>query len=120
VVFTRCLLLHSSSPNHSDRFRHVFLPAYRAADAYPIYFGPHASHNEPGVTLLRGNVSDTARVEPGTWRLPLAQGPFGSLFPLQEGRCPHRGTRRDHGLRHPGGRQVPEAIRSFGIRGRRG
>lgn len=85
VIFTHCLLLHYSSPNHSDRFRRAFLPAYRAADAYPIYFGPHASHNEPGVTLLRGNVSDTARVEPGAWRLPLAERPFGSLFQLQEG-----------------------------------
>lgn len=85
VVFLHCLLLHYSSSNRSDRYRRAFLPAYRAADAYPIYFGPHASHNEPGVTLLRGAVSDTARVEPGTWRLPLAQRPFGSLFQLQEG-----------------------------------
>ncbi|MCZ7415177.1 MULTISPECIES: hypothetical protein [unclassified Streptomyces] len=37
------------------------------------------------MTLLRGNVSHTVRVEPGTWRLPLAERPFGSLFQLQEG-----------------------------------
>jgi phytanoyl-CoA hydroxylase len=85
VIFIHCLLLHYSSPNRSDRYRRAFLPAYRAADAYPVHFGPHAGHNEPGVKLLRGNVSDTARVEAGAWRLPLAERPFGSLFQLQEG-----------------------------------
>lgn len=85
VVFIHCLLLHHSSPNRSDRFRRSFFCAYRAADAYPIYFGPHASHNEPGVKLLRGTTSEVARVEAGTWRLPLAERPFGSLFQLQEG-----------------------------------
>ena len=84
VVFIHCLLLHYSSPNRSDRFRRSFLSAYRAADSYPIYFGPHASHNEPGVKLLRGTTSEVARVEAGTWRLPLAERPFGSLFQLQE------------------------------------
>ncbi|MBD0674486.1 phytanoyl-CoA dioxygenase family protein [Streptomyces sp. CBMA156] len=85
VVFIHPLLLHYSSPNRSDRYRRAFLPAYRAADAYPIHFGAHAGHNEAGVKLLRGKVSDTARVEAGTWRLPLAERPFGSLFQLQEG-----------------------------------
>lgn len=85
VIFIHPLLLHYSSPNRSDRYRRAFLPAYRAADAYPIHFGAHAGHNEPGVKLLRGSVSDTARVEAGTWRLPLAERPFGSLFQLQEG-----------------------------------
>ena len=85
VVFIHPLLLHYSSTNHSDRYRRAFLPAYRAADAYPIHFGAHAGHNEPGVKLLRGRVSDTARVEAGVWRLPFAERPFGSLFQLQEG-----------------------------------
>ncbi|MGH3248493.1 MAG: phytanoyl-CoA dioxygenase family protein [Trebonia sp.] len=85
VVFIHCLLLHYSAPNHSDRLRRAFLPAYRAADAYPIYFGAHAAHNEPGVTLLRGKASEVARVEAGSWRLPLAEQHFGSLFQLQEG-----------------------------------
>jgi hypothetical protein len=85
VVFIHPLLLHYSSPNRSDRYRRAFLPAYRAADAFPIHFGPHAGHNEPGVKPLRGKVSDTARVEAGEWRLPFAERPFGSLFQLQEG-----------------------------------
>lgn len=85
AIFIHPLLLHYSSPNRSDRYRRAFLPAYRAADAYPIHFGPHAGHNEAGVKLLRGKVSDTARVEAGAWRLPFAERPFGSLFQLQEG-----------------------------------
>lgn len=85
VIFIHCLLLHYSAPNHSDKIRRAFLPAYRAADAYPIYFGPHAAHNEPGVRLLRGSASQVARVSAGTWHLPLAERPFGSLFQLQEG-----------------------------------
>jgi len=85
VVFIHCLLLHYSAPNRSDQPQRAFLPAYRAADAYPIYFGPHASHNEHSVKVLRGRASDVARVEAGNWRLPLTQRPFGSLFQLQEG-----------------------------------
>ncbi len=85
VIFIHCLLLHYSPQNDSERYRRAFLPAYRAADAYPIYFGPHAAHNEPDIILLRGNTSEVARVEPGRWRLPLAERPFGSLFELQEG-----------------------------------
>jgi len=85
AIFIHPLLLHYSSPNRSDRYRRAFLPAYRAADAYPIHFGAHAGHNEAGVKLLRGKVSDTARVEAGAWRLPFAERPFGSLFQLQEG-----------------------------------
>jgi phytanoyl-CoA hydroxylase len=85
AIFIHPLLLHYSSPNRSERYRRAFLPAYRAADAYPIHFGPHAGHNEAGVKLLRGKVSDMARVEAGAWRLPFAERPFGSLFQLQEG-----------------------------------
>lgn len=85
VAFIHCLLLHYSPSNQSPRLRRTFLPAFRAADAYPIYFGPHASHNEPGVKLLRGRRSERARVEAGTWLLPFAEHEFGSLFQLQEG-----------------------------------
>lgn len=85
VAFLHCLTMHYSAPNTSEKPRRTFLPAYRAADAFPIYFGPHAAHNEPGTILLRGQRSRTARVEAGTWILPLAEREFGSLFDLQEG-----------------------------------
>jgi ectoine hydroxylase-related dioxygenase (phytanoyl-CoA dioxygenase family) len=85
VLFLHCLTLHASARNESSKPRRTFLPAYRAADAFPIYFGPHAAHNEPGVRLLRGQRSRTARVEPGVHRLPLAEREFGSLYEVQEG-----------------------------------
>jgi len=85
VAFVHCLVQHYSPSNRSEKRRRAFLPTYRAADAYPIYFGPHASHNESGIKLLRGRRSEYARVEQGNWLLPLAQREFGSLFELQEG-----------------------------------
>ncbi|MEU8032211.1 phytanoyl-CoA dioxygenase family protein [Streptomyces sp. NPDC049099] len=85
VVFLHPLAVHASEKNTSDRYRRVFIPAYRAADAFPLYYGPHAAHNEPTAMLVRGKVSKTARSEAGTWRLPLAAAEFNSLFEIQEG-----------------------------------
>lgn len=85
VLFLHCLTLHASRRNESAKPRRTFLPAYRAADAYPIYFGPHAAHTEPGVKLLRGQRSKTARVDAGVHLLPFAEREFGSLYEVQEG-----------------------------------
>ncbi|AQH04225.1 mitomycin antibiotic biosynthesis protein (plasmid) [Burkholderia sp. KK1] len=85
VVFLHCLTLHASARNESDLPRRTLLPAYRAADAFPIYFGPHAAHNEPGIQLLRGQRARAARVEAGQHRLPIAEREFGSLYEVQEG-----------------------------------
>lgn len=85
VVFIHPLLLHSSEKNLSDLYRRVFIPSYRAADALPIYYGPHAAHNEPTAKLVRGRASRTVRSEAGVWRLPLAEAEFNSLYQVQEG-----------------------------------
>ncbi|MBO0655679.1 phytanoyl-CoA dioxygenase family protein [Streptomyces triculaminicus] len=85
VVFLHPLVIHSSEKNLSDMYRRVFIPAYRAADAFPIYYGPHAAHNEPGAKLLRGAPAKTARSEGGEWRLPIAAAEFNSLYEIQEG-----------------------------------
>jgi phytanoyl-CoA hydroxylase len=85
VLFLHCMTLHASARNTSNLPRRTFLPAYRAADAYPIYFGPHAAHNEPGIELLRGRHSRVARVESGLHFLPLAEREFGSIYDVQEG-----------------------------------
>lgn len=86
VIFLHCLTLHASAINKSDKPRRAFIPAYRSADSYPIYFGPHASHNESGVKLLRGKMSLVARVDSGRYALPSTAGDFNSLYELQEGR----------------------------------
>jgi len=85
VVFIHPLLLHSSEKNLSDLYRRVFIPSYRAADALPIYYGPHAAHNEPTAKLVRGNASRSVRSEAGSWRLPIAAAEFNSLYQIQEG-----------------------------------
>lgn len=86
VIFLHCLLPHYSSVNNSNRYRKVFIPAYRATDAFPIYFGTHAAHNEPSIELLRGKRSDFARVTiQGNCKLPFAERPFNSLYQIQEG-----------------------------------
>ena len=85
VAFLGCMTLHYSAPNQSEKRRAAFLPAYRAADAWPIYFGPHAAHNEPGLKLLRGKWSKTARGVAGEWLMPLPEAPFSSLYDVQAG-----------------------------------
>lgn len=85
VLFLHCLTMHASAVNTSSIPRRTFLPAYRSADAFPIYFGPHAAHNEPGIKLLRGQISRKARVNQGIHHLPIAKTEFGSIYEIQEG-----------------------------------
>jgi ectoine hydroxylase-related dioxygenase (phytanoyl-CoA dioxygenase family) len=97
VVFIHPLLLHSSEKNLSDLYRRVFIPSYRAADALPIYYGPHAAHNEPTAKLVRGSASRTVRSEAGLWRLPIAEAEFNSLYQVQEGSHVSDGTKSSTG-----------------------
>jgi ectoine hydroxylase-related dioxygenase (phytanoyl-CoA dioxygenase family) len=85
VIFLHCLTLHFSNVNRSDKPRRAFLPAYRAADSFPIYYGSHAAHNEADAKLVRGQKSKVARSEPATWRLPFPESAFNSLYEIQEG-----------------------------------
>lgn len=97
VVFIHPLLLHSSEKNLSDMYRRVFIPSYRAADALPIYYGPHAAHNEPTAKLVRGGASRAVRSEAGAWQLPLAEAEFNSLYQVQEGSHLSDGTKSSTG-----------------------
>jgi ectoine hydroxylase-related dioxygenase (phytanoyl-CoA dioxygenase family) len=97
VVFIHPLLLHSSEKNLSDLYRRVFIPSYRAADALPIYYGPHAAHNEPTAKLVRGRASRTVRSEAGLWKLPIAAAEFNSLYQVQEGSHLSDGTKSSTG-----------------------
>lgn len=97
VVFIHPLLLHSSEKNLSDLYRRVFIPSYRAADALPIYYGPHAAHNEPTAKLVRGSAPRTVRSEAGLWQLPIAAAEFNSLYQVQEGSHLSDGTKSSTG-----------------------
>lgn len=85
VIFVHPLLVHASEKNLSNRYRRAFIPAYRAADSFPIYYGPHSAHNEPNAKLLRGKPAKSARSDRGEWRLPIAEAEFNSLYEIQEG-----------------------------------
>ncbi|ABN82558.1 phytanoyl-CoA dioxygenase family protein [Burkholderia pseudomallei] len=85
VVFLHCKVLHRSDANRSAHYRRCFIPAYRAADALPIYYGPHAAHNEPGTYLLRGQRRPVALGEAGEYPLPITEKAFNSLYALQQG-----------------------------------
>jgi phytanoyl-CoA hydroxylase len=85
VIFLHCLTLHYSNINTSTKPRRAFLPAYRAADAFPIYYGEHAVHNEADAYIVRGQKSKVARVIAGQWPLPITEKKFNSLYELQEG-----------------------------------
>ena len=39
VIFMHCVTPHSSKPNRSENPRRTLIYEYRAADAFPIYFG---------------------------------------------------------------------------------
>ena len=90
-IFLHCKVLHRSAPNSSNRQRRCFIPAYRAADSLPIYFGPHAAHNEPDTYLLRGKKAAMVRSEAAEYPLPIAEKPFNSLFAIQQGEHVSRG-----------------------------
>ena len=85
AVFLHCRVLHRSDPNRSDRYRRCFIPAYRSADSLPIYYGPHAAHNEPGTYLLRGQHRHVAVSDADAYPLPITEKAFNSLYALQQG-----------------------------------
>jgi phytanoyl-CoA hydroxylase len=85
AIFLHSLVAHASEKNTSALPRRAFIPAYRSSDAFPIYYGPHASHNEQGAKILRGTRSRYARCDGGQWRLPIAAAEFNSLYEIQEG-----------------------------------
>jgi phytanoyl-CoA hydroxylase len=85
AVFLHCKVLHRSEPNRSPVYRRCFIPAYRAADALPIYYGPHAAHNEPDTYLLRGEHRHYVTSEASCYPLPITEKAFNSLYALQQG-----------------------------------
>jgi phytanoyl-CoA hydroxylase len=85
VIFLHCLTLHRSDANLSNQARRAFLPSYRASDAYPIYLSRYTSDLEPKTKLVRGKLSNFARVEAANWKMPHPEKTFNSLYEIQEG-----------------------------------
>jgi hypothetical protein len=97
AVFLHPLVAHASEKNVSDTYRRAFIPAFRNANSFPIYYGPHAAHNEPGAKLVRGQSATVARCDNGQWRLPLAAAEFNSLYEIQEGSHLRKGSKTSTG-----------------------
>lgn len=71
VIFMHCLTPHSSLPNESTRGRRTLIFEYRAADAYPIYWGEATLAAERLVVHVSGNISRTARLAGPNPPIPL-------------------------------------------------
>lgn len=61
VIFMHCITPHSSLPNRSARPRRTLIFEYRAADAYPVFYGHGTLDDEAGVRPLRGQPARFAR-----------------------------------------------------------
>ncbi len=71
AIFMHCLTPHSSLPNLSPRGRRTLIFEYRAADAYPIYWGESTLVAERLVVHVKGNISKTARLAGPNPPMPL-------------------------------------------------
>lgn len=82
ALFVHCLTPHASSANQSSRSRRLLILQYRAADAYPIYFGSQIHYVEPFTRQVRGRAAPSARFAFSHLPIPQMQG-HSSLFDLQ-------------------------------------
>jgi hypothetical protein len=77
-----CITPHSSLPNRSAHGRRTLIYEYRAADAFPIYFGDMTQVAEAHYRLLRGRPAKHARLSGPAPLIPQV-GKFASLYELQ-------------------------------------
>lgn len=61
AIFLHGLTPHASPPNHSSADRRTLIFAYRAGDAYPLFYGSRTVHDEQGCRSIRGHRSPKAR-----------------------------------------------------------
>ena len=84
VVFMHCMTPHASITNRSNRPRRTLILSYRAADAFPIYYGEMTSHVETHTRLVRGNRAQMARFTMKEFPVPYYKERSVSLYELQE------------------------------------
>jgi phytanoyl-CoA hydroxylase len=61
AIFMHGLVPHSSLPNLSQRNRRTLIFAYRAVDAFPLYYGRVTALDEDGCRPMRGTQARNAR-----------------------------------------------------------
>ena len=74
---------HASAPNVSSKPRRTLILSYRAADAFPLYFGSMTVKGEKYVRLVRGELSSEARFDRDVFPIPLYREDSASLYELQ-------------------------------------
>jgi ectoine hydroxylase-related dioxygenase (phytanoyl-CoA dioxygenase family) len=82
AIFLHGLLPHSSLPNRSVRSRRTLIFAYRAADAFPLYYGQVTAIDEAGCRPMRGRPARHARFGGPPPIVPSIDG-SRSLYDLQ-------------------------------------
>ena len=83
AVFMHGMTPHASAPNVSSKPRRTLILSYRAADAFPLYFGSMTVKGEKYVRLVRGELSSEARFDRDVFPIPLYREDSTSLYELQ-------------------------------------
>lgn len=83
VIFMHCVTPHCSLPNRVNKSRRTLIFEYRAADAFPIYYGEMTAVAEAKLRPLRGKTARFARFGGPRPLIPRV-GKYESLYKLQE------------------------------------
>ena len=84
AIFMHCMTPHASVANRSTRNRRTLILSYRAADAYPIYYGSQTDKVEAHARHIRGIPSAVARFTMSEFPVPRYPRRIASLYDLQE------------------------------------
>ncbi len=84
AIFMHGMTPHASAPNTSSSPRRTLILGYRAADAFPVYFGEMTVGFEAHARHVRGTQAHTARFTAGTFPVPRYPQKTKSLYELQE------------------------------------
>jgi phytanoyl-CoA hydroxylase len=84
AIFMHAMTPHASVTNTSSRSRRTLILSYRAADAFPIYFGETTGEMETYTRLVRGKPAHSARFTFEHFPIPRHKQKTASLYELQE------------------------------------
>jgi len=82
VIFMHCVTPHSSLPNRSPKPRRTMIFEYRAADSFPIWYGPQTAKAEAHYRPIRGKAAAFARFAGPAPLVPM-EAEYASLYELQ-------------------------------------
>ena len=84
AIFMHGMTPHASTTNRSERSRRTLILSYRAADAFPIFFGEMTHTSDGHVRLVRGRRRQVARFTMSEFPIPCYPQKTASLYELQE------------------------------------